>query len=80
MKKWNLFAGLFFSISIMGLVKQNNVSSVSAKAAAAIMDHYHLNNTQGYIVGAVGTYAGFAIGTYFGGPIGGRVGMFVGGL
>lgn len=80
MKKWNLFAGLFFSISIMGLVKQNNVTLVNAKAAAVIADRYHLNNTQGYIVGAVGAYAGLAIGTYFGGPIGGRIGLFVGGL
>jgi len=80
MKNLKLLIGFCFSISIISFVKQSNFNLVGAKAAAAIMDRYHLNNTQGFICGVVGTYAGMAIGTYFGGPIGGRIGGFVGAL
>jgi hypothetical protein len=85
MKKLNLFVGLLFSISILSLVKSHSTIP-SAKAAAAIADHYGWNQKTAYVAGAVGVYGGAviggAIGTYFGGNtvLGGRIGGFLGGL
>lgn len=85
MKKGNLLVGLLFSISLLSLLRSNSTIP-SAKAAAAIADHYGWSQKTSDVASAVGLYVGAvvggAIGTYFGGNtiLGSRIGGFLGGL